>query len=830
MKNNEIKDLCMAILMADSKDEIVEILKKADLWDNPDHWRYYGDKKNNAGQIGGQARTSDAALAEKIVNSIDAVLLNKCLEEGINPQDNKEAPHSIREAVARYFDKLRNPNGITAGNIGEWSFQERTEVAKNIAVVATGYAAGDGNPCYTIVDKGEGQSPNDLPKTILSLSEENKVGIPFVQGRFNMGGGAALRFCGEGVLQLVISRRNPNIFNGNDPSGKMWGFTVVREEKPTDKILVPRYTYLAPINSANKSRYGDILRFIADELPLFPNNNIPYKINTKWGTLIKLYEYEITGYSKSDVLRPDGLLGRIDLRLPGIPMPIRLHECRPKYKGSGGNVTTVSGLNVRLAGSAKTKLEDEPLPLQLRVDGEEYIGKIYVFQKNQAKSYRKNEGVLFTVNGQTHGQISTDFFRRKSMKLSILRKDLLVEIDCTNVSNETRYKIFMTSRDRLSESDKIERIKSILEYELEKHPRLRELKEKRLEEDRESRLKDENAMEEVLANVIKHSPSLSSLFLPGTRLSTPFRSKTVQPDSVDFKGQRSPSFFKFKDHDYGFILEKNCHVNNRCRITFETDATNDYFNRNSYPGTFNLFILSKNIKFEVQSFTRNLWNGIATLNITLPSNYQPLDVIEFRSVVSDKTRAEPFVNDFVINVLEPSNAGGKKGSRRKPPGDDKGKGRESAVGIELPKPIRIYEDKWDDHDFDRNSAMKIVHIDTISNSNDNLANRDIYQYYINMDNIYLKTYIKSELSKGRDERFAQTRYEIALVLITLAVLHDYQPNKQKNNQDEEGEHVEDLVYNTTKALAPFILPMIDALGSPDLDSADDNDKAELVGV
>lgn len=821
MKNSEIMQLCMDLLWADSKDKVTEILREFDLWDSPEYWRFYGDEPNNAGQIGSQAKTSDASFAEKIVNSIDAVLLNNCLEEGVNPQDRMKAPCSIQEAVARYFDDIKSPDGITAGNIAEWPLHKRTEIAQNIAVFATGFAAREGNPCYTIADKGEGQTPNDLPDTILSLSKENKVGIPFVQGRFNMGGSAALRFCGEGALQLVISKRNPKILNGNDPSGKMWGVTIVRREKPTDEILVPRYTYLAPINSEIRPKKGDILRFNAEALPLFPQKSNPYKINTEWGTLIKLYEYEITGYSKSDVLRPDGLLGRIDLRLPGIPIPIRLHECRSKYKGSGGNVTTIAGLNVRLAGSAETILEGEPLPLQLVVDGEEFNCKIYVFQKKKAKSYRKNEGVIFTVNGQTHGHISTDFFRKKSMKLSILRKELLVEIDCTNVSNDTRYKIFMASRDQLSESYKIERIKNELAIELEKHPRLRELKEKRLEEDRETRLKDENAMEEVLANVIKHSPSLSSLFLPGTRLSTPFRSKMVQPESVDYEGRRSPSFFKFKDHDYGFVLEKNCHINNRCRITFETDAMNDYFNRSSYPGTFKLFIVSKNIKFEVQSFTRNLWNGIATLNITLPSNYKPHDMIEFRSEVSDKTRSEPFLNDFMVKVLEPSKTGGTKGSRRKPPGDVGGKGRESAVGIELPKPIRIFEDKWDEHDFDRNSAMKIVHIDTIKDSGNNIACRDIYQYYINMDNLYLKTYIKNELSKGRDERFAQTRFEVALVLITLAILHDYKPKKRKNNQVEGEEHVEDMVYNTTKALAPFILPMIDALGAPDFDSSDE---------
>ena len=41
----------------------------------------------------------------------------------------------------------------------------------------------------------EGQKPEDFPKTFLSLSEKNKEGIPFVQGKFNMGSTGSLRFC-----------------------------------------------------------------------------------------------------------------------------------------------------------------------------------------------------------------------------------------------------------------------------------------------------------------------------------------------------------------------------------------------------------------------------------------------------------------------------------------------------------------------------------------------------------------------------------------------------------------------------------------------------------
>lgn len=84
------------------------------------------------------------------------------------------------------------------------------------------------------------------------------------------------------------------------------------------------YTYLAPLNCENKPSDGGVLRFFSEELPIFPDGREPYRRMSKWGTLIKLYEYIATGY-KTHILRKDGILSRIDLLLPDVALPIRLH-------------------------------------------------------------------------------------------------------------------------------------------------------------------------------------------------------------------------------------------------------------------------------------------------------------------------------------------------------------------------------------------------------------------------------------------------------------------------------------------------------------------------
>jgi hypothetical protein len=340
MNNSMAKKLCLQLMHADSEDEVVELLKNNGLWENKAFWRYYGDRETNFNEIGNQMSSADAALVEKVVNSVDARLTNACLVEGIDPTSNN-APKNIRDAVAKFFDD--NPESNTAGLINHWLDFKRTEEAKNITLAATGYKPGKGRMSITISDKGEGQTPRMLPSTILSLDESNKLRIPFVQGRFNMGGTGVLVFCSpKHNLQLVLSRRNPKLNNNNQNDiDSKWGFTIVRREEPEGNMKNSVYTYLAPINANNKPRKGDVLSFSENEMPIFPENKEAYARNSKWGTLIKMYEYDIS--RSSHILMIDGLLHEIDLLIPETPLPIRFYECRNYGGHSGSFETTLTG-------------------------------------------------------------------------------------------------------------------------------------------------------------------------------------------------------------------------------------------------------------------------------------------------------------------------------------------------------------------------------------------------------------------------------------------------------------------------------------------------------
>src|SRR5438874_9568724 len=131
MNNGQIRDLCVALLKAETEDTVIELLRSAGYWADDKLWRHYGDVDNNFGQGGNQQSLAEAALVEKIVNSVDARLVNECLERGIDPK-GADAPKSIRAAVSRFFEGGTGTKMATGGFVEDWSDEKIREVAQGI--------------------------------------------------------------------------------------------------------------------------------------------------------------------------------------------------------------------------------------------------------------------------------------------------------------------------------------------------------------------------------------------------------------------------------------------------------------------------------------------------------------------------------------------------------------------------------------------------------------------------------------------------------------------------------------------------------------------------
>jgi hypothetical protein len=364
--------------------------------------------------------------------------------------------------------------------------------------------------------------------------------------------------------------------------------------------------------------------------------------------------------------------------------------------------------------------------------GEKITATIYGFKKGRAETYRKNEGIIFTVNGQTHGHLTEEFFRRKQVGLSYLSDSILIIMDCSEFSNTAREDLFMNSRDRLSGGELRIEIEQSLEDLLKHHEGLRSLKERRRREETEEKLEDSKPLEDVLKSLIERYPSLSSLFMPGTSLTNPFKTIKSLVSEKPFSGKKYPTYFRFKGKEYGHVLQHDCHINMRCRITFETDATNDYFKRDNDPGSATLFIIaSDNQRINIENYIINTYNGIATLSFRLPIESKIGGTLRLSCVITDPSRIDPFENEFVIKIYGLLKPQGEKGKRH----DSKEKGEkmegEIPSGIQLPKPRRVYEAEWDEFGFDQNTALTIKYAGDIGDSASGENHPDIYDFKSN---------------------------------------------------------------------------------------------------
>ena len=146
LKHTDNYELLDLLLKAESEIEVDEVLKKAGYFqDDSDLWQSFGGFGMNLNTINNQQSDATAALVEKLINSIDAVLMAECYAAGIDPK-SAEAPRTMADAVNRLFK-------VKDGRLENLSATERTKLAERIHFAAAGTKK---EPCYVVVDRGEG--------------------------------------------------------------------------------------------------------------------------------------------------------------------------------------------------------------------------------------------------------------------------------------------------------------------------------------------------------------------------------------------------------------------------------------------------------------------------------------------------------------------------------------------------------------------------------------------------------------------------------------------------------------------------------------------------
>jgi hypothetical protein len=237
------------------------------------------------------------------------------------------------------------------------------------------------------------------------------------------------------------------------------------------------------------------------------------------------------------------------------------------------------------------------------------------------RGYRKREGIVFVRNGQTQGSLPKDFFRRDSIKMKPLAEDVLVFVDCDQLSDAIREDLFMPSRDRLAETHFKNELVDQLEQTLKNLDSLKNLRNRRQQERMTERLKDDRPLTDVLQQLIKNSPNLTLLLQLGQRISAPFNTKPIAADDEPFKGEVYPTYFKLKGVEYGKVYKRQWPINQRIRLTFETNARDDYFTRRIERGQFSLMWRDEGGADHDASYVGpSLKRGMASVTVTLPDH------------------------------------------------------------------------------------------------------------------------------------------------------------------------------------------------------------------
>jgi hypothetical protein len=563
------KEILLKLLLSQTSDEIEKIVNTESFFKNCE-WIPYGGRSNNVGTIEGQMRDADNALMEKITNSIDAILMRRCYEEGIDPRDKEKAPKSMAEAVERFFggkEKIR---------------EKRSEFAKEwIRLIAEGKKD---RPTITVIDKGEGQQPNDIKETILSLGRDIKEKIPFVYGTYNQGGSSPLGYAGKqgsydfNYLQLVLCRRADTIKDKiRTKNYNHYGFTIIRR----------RFDY-----SALKYTYEYFVEKETENIFSFPQNEV-IKFNDydfSEGCLIKLYDYQLPERGNI-VFR--GLNEFIEKKLPDSPLPIYLKELR-EYKG--GVDYTIFGLKEKLLRKSEILRDSYPqkLPIDLGEIGKREIEVFILKHKTQIgedlSSYlEQSEKIFFLKDGLVLHTENTAWLRNEC-DLIDLSPYFFAFIDISNI-NPPIAQMLHSGREKFKNNVTtklaIERLEIFISNEM-----FKELDREygRLSFGSDSSIKDDDLRRDLVKD-FETQPELKELFELGEDIPVKEEKGEGDKEPPPYEGTYLPKKFELLGLDPREIEE-----NSYCKIAFDTGGDEKLFDRREDRGEYDW---GKSSKFQI---------------------------------------------------------------------------------------------------------------------------------------------------------------------------------------------------------------------------------------
>ncbi len=770
--SKSIAENFLRTLSTEGVDQILGSQKEFDVHEN---WKPYGGAEKNWDRVGVQTSEPVGALAELIINSIDAILMRRAREENMDLQ-SESVPQSMSEAVKLFFPEVQE------GRLTLLSQEQRTMLAEESVLVGTKRKRRNYKyPNYTIVDFGEGQNHTEFEKTFLSLGEKNKEGIPFVQGRFNMGSTGSIPFCTKaeirnGMYKFILSKRNAGDSDG------LWGWTLIRVRGARKREDLPVVEYFCPD--------GKIACFESDEIRAFDDRG-DIGVIKSGGSIVKLYEYDIGPRARAVDI---GLYDALTTNLIDCALPLRLYDfdAQPTKVGlraEGIAPRTFSGMKTVL------KLDDEESNETSRVDFENMIpnsengslGTIHIhyFVLAKMKDYLRKHPfrMFYTINGQSQAKERASLLRKA--RLDDLRNHLIVQIDCNGMDNTARSAVFKPDRERMAQIELTRELKEIVigvlseDGELRKHAR--EIRSRRVSE----QLKDETS-KEFLSNLVKNSPDLQELFDIGNVV---VEQTHTSGGSDKYEGKQFPSYLEPQNLEEGNV--KNIPINAYRWIECKTDVNDDYLTREADRGEF------LHPTPAVLPNSGSLRNGKFRIKVSPAPGAKVGDVVSVQFGFNDhnpaRARTTSLVFDVTIKITE------EEETKRNPSGERTETKKKTGPSKDFPDIEWVEKKDWDEHNYDEESGGHVVRGEKLT-------------VYVNKNNKYLLSVISREGDEDKRE-IIRHRFRFGVGLLTLAMYKKLVHDIDEDTSDGHSEYDGDTALRiASSAIAAHIVTLIEKLG------------------
>lgn len=373
-------------------------------------WIPVGNRENNRGIIE-VSRDPGRSIIERVTNGIDAILEAEYESHNGNPDCR-----SPREAGIAWL-------GVPPGGLSEMTPVQRRQLAHRLKVRVT---QGDGHRAARTIeirDGGVGLKPDQMPQTILSLNESNKLRKHYVAGTYGQGGSSTFAACKYTLISSRYAQDSPV------------GFTLVRYlELPAEEYKTGHYVYL----------------LFNETIPqaIVPIEQFPI------GTQVKHFGYDLSGYDQP--LGPNSVYGLLNQMMFDPILPIwldnQVRDYRRVIKGSRNalNGAIDEGDDQRRG----TKLSHNVRMFYVDLGEFGQLGVEYWVLENPSSENKRptaafvnpSKPIILTLNGQNHEEMSA-LLIRKHAELPLLTQRLICHIDCNRLKRDAQRALFSSTRE-----------------------------------------------------------------------------------------------------------------------------------------------------------------------------------------------------------------------------------------------------------------------------------------------------------------------------------------------------------------------------------------------